>query len=97
VDDDGDGYTENQGDCNDDNAGIYPGAVEICNDKIDQDCDGEDLTCPDMDDDGYTSDVDCNDNDPLINPSPKLDGCDGVNYDGLDNDCDGLIDEGCNL
>ena len=47
VDDDGDGYTENQGDCNDGNANIYPGAPEICGDGIDQDCDGVDLTCQD--------------------------------------------------
>jgi uncharacterized protein YkwD len=44
-DTDGDGYTESQGDCNDDNAAINPGAVDICGDGIDQDCSGEDLTC----------------------------------------------------
>lgn len=45
LDDDGDGYTENQGDCNDQNAGMHPGAVEICGDGIDQDCNGGDLGC----------------------------------------------------
>ena len=44
-DDDQDGYTENQGDCNDQNADIYPGADEICGDNIDQDCDGQDEAC----------------------------------------------------
>ena len=40
TDDDNDGYTENQGDCDDTNASINPGATEI-EDNIDNDCDGE--------------------------------------------------------
>ena len=44
-DDDNDGITETQGDCNDSNATIYPGALEVCGDGIDQDCSGSDLTC----------------------------------------------------
>jgi hypothetical protein len=47
IDDDSDGYTENQGDCDDDNASIHPGAGEICGDGIDQDCNGMDLPCDD--------------------------------------------------
>ena len=45
IDDDSDGYTENQGDCNDADNSIYPGAAEICGDGIDQDCNGIDLAC----------------------------------------------------
>ncbi len=44
-DDDGDGYSENDGDCNDDDASIHPGATDICGDGIDQDCIGGDETC----------------------------------------------------
>jgi len=44
--------------------------------------------CTDCDHDGYDRDVDCNDNDPLVNP----DAYDFVG-DGIDNDCDGKIDD----
>jgi hypothetical protein len=39
MDMDGDGYTPNQGDCNDSNPNVYPWAIEICN-GLDDDCDG---------------------------------------------------------
>jgi hypothetical protein len=40
IDNDADGYTENQGDCDDADQDIHPGAVEECNGK-DDDCDGQ--------------------------------------------------------
>jgi hypothetical protein len=46
VDDDADGYTENQGDCDDNNAAINPDAIEICGNNIDENCDGVDDICP---------------------------------------------------
>ncbi len=46
VDDDGDGFTENQGDCDDNNLGINPDATDIPGDGIDQDCDGQDAQSP---------------------------------------------------
>ena len=40
VDDDGDTYTENEGDFNDSDASVYPGAIEICN-SIDDNCNNQ--------------------------------------------------------
>ena len=38
---DGDGYTAEDGDCDDTNADAYPGAIEVCDDAdVDEDCDG---------------------------------------------------------
>ena len=50
YDDDGDGYSEVEGDCDDGNADINPDAIDICGDSIDQDCSGKDLSCEDDDD-----------------------------------------------
>lgn len=55
LDADGDGYTENQGDCNDENASINPGADEVCGDGIDQDCSGSDLECNPVPETGHLS------------------------------------------
>ena len=50
VDSDGDGYNVSQtgcgiADCNDSNPSIYPGAVEVCGNGVDEDCSGSDLVC----------------------------------------------------
>ena len=42
----------------------------------------------DIDGDGYTSDVDCDDDDDAINPGADEE------CDNLDNDCDGFVDDG---
>jgi hypothetical protein len=50
VDDDGDGWTENQGDCADDDEDVHPEAEDGC-DGVDSDCDGE------VDEDATTADA----------------------------------------
>jgi len=90
-DNDGDGFTPNQGDCNDDNDAIFPGADEQPN-EIDDDCDGtvdEGTINYDDDGDGFSEvDGDCDDTNRLTYP-----GASEVE-DGEDNDCDKTIDEG---
>jgi len=49
------GYVDDATDCDDLNNSLYPGADEIWDDGIDQDCDGADLTCQDAG--GYDGDL----------------------------------------
>ncbi len=89
IDNDGDGFTENQGDCNDSDPTVNPNAVEFLNAR-DDDCNGiidDNTDAYDDDGDGFTEqEGDCDDEDALINPDqPEF-------ADGFDNDCDGLID-----
>ena len=90
ADNDGDGYPVGA-DCNDNDAKIFPGSPEICGDGVDQDCDGRDLGAADCDLDGDTFSAahgDCDDHDRKRNPAmPER--CDGV-----DNNCNGVIDDG---
>lgn len=81
-------------DCDDTNPLVYPGAPEQCGDGIDGDCLGGDEACDaDFDGDGFNVASDCNDRDPNIRP-PRFPGENLEICDLVDNDCDGLIDEG---
>ncbi len=103
------GYVEDSNDCDDENPAVNPDAEEICDDIDNNcdgtiidclpggfylDSDGDGFGDPDRRVDGaeappgYVEDnTDCDDTDPSINPD-----ADEV-CDGLDNDCDGEVDE----
>ena len=91
---DGDGSLGAVDDCNDLDPAIHPGAEEICDDGIDNDCDTltdnddpECSGCTDGDGDGYYAEggscgpVDCDDANGFVNPGEP------EHCDGLDNDC----------
>jgi len=107
-DNDGDGFTDcdtagdgSPDDCNLNDHTIYPGAPEVPYDGIDQDCDTFDQC--DVDSDGFgalevVDPVMCN-----VDPVNRQEDCDDYNpnikpgveenpTDGVDNDCDGVID-----
>ncbi len=105
---DGDGYGAGE-DCDDSDPAVNPGAEEVCNARDDDcdgevdegvtstwyaDADGDGYGDPDGGaeaceaGDGYVADAsDCDDGDAAIHPDAD-EAC-----DGLDNDCDGEIDE----
>jgi hypothetical protein len=100
TDDDGDGDPDSS-DCDPLDASIYAGATEAC-DEIDSNCNGSlvdqftdsdgdgtpDCVDDDVDGDGYSSAVDCDDDDATIHPlATEL-------CDAIDSDCDGsLVDQ----
>ncbi len=98
YDDDGDTYSEDEGDCNDGNAAVHPNAAEdggtgtLHANGLDDNCNGlvDDGTLEfDDDGDGYSDlEGDCDDFNPDRAPGAPEDASDGV-----DNDCDGSIDE----
>ncbi|MEO0324980.1 MAG: MopE-related protein, partial [Myxococcota bacterium] len=90
-------------DCDDTNAAVFPGAREVCDaGNVDEDCDPSTTGALDRDGDGQTdarccnarSDgvlacgQDCNDASPRV-AFGRSEVCDGI-----DNDCNGIIDEG---
>lgn len=90
ADNDGDGVTRAEGDCNDADATVYPGAPEVT-DAQDNDCDqiaDDGADTGDADADGFSVAAgDCDDNrDDVFPGGAEL-------KDSRDNDCDGVEDE----
>ena len=88
VDLDGDGFSACVDDCDDTDNSVNPGAAEVCNDGVDNDCDALTPDIFDGDGDGETCDTDCDDGD-ATRSNLFLEICN----DGIDNDCDGTVDE----
>lgn len=111
IDNDGDGYTEDGGDCDDSDSEINPVANEVC-DNIDNNCNSEidegvkNTYYQDADGDGFglngigpvmscnppegyaSNNQDCDDSNSALYPgAPEIIG------DGIDNNCNGIIDE----
>ena len=102
-----DGYVAGNTDCDDTDHEVNPGAEDECD--VDRDCDGQapqsQVWHRDADEDGYgdpadvriecsqpagyvDNDGDCDDSDPGVNPA-AAESCNGI-----DDNCDGQIDEG---
>ncbi len=105
-------------DCDDGDATVYPGATEVCEDGVDNDCDGiiddsgigarnyyadedrdgygdplrTEFACPSAAPEGWSEQSgDCDDTNSEVFPG-ALEVC-----DGLDQNCDGSVDEGLDL
>lgn len=110
CDEDGDGFCEAEGDCNEGDASVYPGATETCN-NLDDNCNGT------IDDGALTTFYNDSDGDGYGDPENSISACElPTGYvtndtdcddsqarsfpgnpevcDGLDNNCDLQADEG---
>lgn len=94
TDQDGDGFSPFDGDCNDSESAIHPGALDSCGDSIDADCNKviddhpDAIFYRDRDEDGYGFDDPNDPNDIRTSCSGELQGYVHNNEDCNDNDAD---------
>jgi len=89
-----DGAPQGSADCNDGDSGVFPGATDVPDNGIDEDCVGGDLRC-DADTDSLVIDhplcvgtIDCDDTEPDCGTSPDCNDKDGDGLRPCDGDCD---------
>ena len=85
LDEDGDGYTVGEGDCDDGDAAVHPNAIEDCSTVADLNCDGSTGRI-DNDGDGHDACEECDDTDAAVHPGAQ------ELCNGRDDDCDGATD-----
>jgi hypothetical protein len=87
------GYVTDATDCDDSRASVHPGATETWYDGLDQDCSGGSDYDQDLDGHDWTrfGGGDCDDLDATVHPGARESG------DGVDEDCDGVVDEGTSV
>jgi Putative metal-binding motif len=86
IDGDGDGFSSAV-DCNDAAATIFPGAGEVFDNGVDENCDGRDNPNLDVDRDGFPRPFDCDDGNAAIRPTvPEIRG------NAADENCDRRAD-----